>query len=189
MKCYYFGTFNPPHKGHIKTANDVIKEFGFSSCVFVPAYLPPHKNLLLSPIHRFNMLKLLENDKIKVSDIEFNLPKPSYSFQTVNELYKENKKRVNMIIGFDAFINIEKWKNPEILKEKVHFIVLKRKGEKQEDIEKLANKGFDFEICENIGMVDVSSTEIREKAASGADISDLVDKKVQRYINENKLYR
>ena len=80
-----------------------------------------------------------ENDKIKVSDIEFKLPTPSYSYQTIQEILKNKNKgeKVNFIIGFDAFKNIEKWKNPEDLKENIKFIVLKRTGENRLEIEKL----------------------------------------------------
>lgn len=191
MECYYFGTFNPPHKGHIKTAVDVIKNYGFERVIFVPAYIPCHKENCAKSTDRFNMLKLLENGEIKVSDIEFKLPKPSYSYQTIKELLKNKKEgeKINFIIGFDAFKNIESWKNPEILKENVHFIVLKRTGEKREEIEKLKDKGFDFIITDNIETIDISSSEIREKIRNGASITGLVDDKVKRYINENGLYR
>lgn len=169
-------------------AKRVLKQFNFSQIVFVPAYLPPHKKSEIEPIHRFNMLKLLEDDNIKVSDIEFKLPTPSFSYRTITELTK-NKDKINFIIGFDAFKNIEKWVHPEILKEKVHFIVLKRTGENRLEIEKLKDKGFDFVIADNIEKVDVSSTEIREKINASIPIYDLLDEKVKRYINEHNLYK
>lgn len=191
MECYYFGTFNPVHTGHIKTASDVIKNFGFKKVVFVPAYSPCHKENCASSTDRFNMLKLIENDKIKVSDIEFKLPTPSYSYQTIQEILKNKNKgeKVNFIIGFDAFKNIEKWKNPEDLKENIKFIVLKRTGENRIEIEKLKEKGFDFIITDNIDTIDISSSEIREKVKNGISIDGLVDEKVKRYIEENDLYR
>ncbi|MDO5437846.1 MAG: nicotinate (nicotinamide) nucleotide adenylyltransferase [bacterium] len=177
MECYYFGTFNPVHKGHIQTANDVLNKFGFTNVIFVPAFNPPHKGNCAKASDRFNMLKLIENEGLKVSDIEFNLPKPSFSYQTINELLKNKKEgeKINFIIGFDAFKNIEKWKNPEILKEKVHFIVLKRTGENRGEIEKLKDRGYDFTITDNIDTIDVSSTDIREKIQQGASISGLLD--------------
>lgn len=191
MECYYFGTFNPVHKGHIQTANDVLNKFGFTNVIFVPAFNPPHKGNCAKASDRFNMLKLIENEGLQVSDIEFNLPKPSFSYQTINELLKNKKEgeKINFIIGFDAFKNIEKWKNPEILKEKVHFIVLKRTGENREEIEKLKDRGYDFTITDNIDTIDVSSTDIREKIQQGASITGLVDEKVKRYIDENGLYK
>ncbi len=190
MECYYFGTFNPPHSGHIKIANEVLKKFNFSKIVFVPANCPPHKNNAANPMHRLNMLRLVESDKIKVSDIEFSLPTPSFSYQTIEAILKNNQQeKLNFIIGFDAFKNIEKWKNPEILKKKLFFIVLKRKGENREEIEKLKNKGFNFVIADNIEEYDVSSTEIRKKVFEGENIEGFVDEKIRRYIYENGLYR
>ncbi len=191
MECYYFGTFNPVHIGHIKTAKDIISKLGYDKVIFVPASCPCHKELTINSIDRLNMLKLIEDEYLKVSDIEFKLPKPSYSYRTIQEILKNKNEgeKVNYIIGFDAFKNIENWKNPEYLKKNVHFIVLKRTGELREEIEKLKDKGFDFEITDSIDTIDVSSTEIRNKIRAGLDFSGLVDEKVKRYIDENELYR
>lgn len=188
MECYFFGTFNPPHKGHIELAKKVLEEFNFEKIIFVPSNVPPHKSEFIEGIHRFNMLKLVEEDKIKVSDIELKMETPSYTYKTVEKLLGDSKK-LNFIIGFDAFKNIETWKNPEYLKEKLHFIVLKRSGDKREEIEKLKSKGYDFTIADNIDTVDVSSTEIRKKIQNNENIDNLIDKKVKRYIDENGLYR
>lgn len=191
MECYYFGTFNPVHIGHIKTAKDIISKLGYDKVIFVPASCPCHKELTINSVDRLNMLKLIEDEYLKVSDIEFKLPKPSYSYRTIQEILKNKNEgeKVNYIIGFDAFKNIENWKNPEYLKKNVHFIVLKRTGELREKIEKLKDKGFDFEITDSIDTIDVSSTEIRNKIRAGLDFSGLVDEKVKRYIDENELYR
>lgn len=191
MECYYFGTFNPVHIGHIKTAKDIISKLGYDKVIFVPASCPCHKELTINSIDRLNMLKLIEDEYLKVSDIEFKLPKPSYSYRTIQEILKNKNEgeKVNYIIGFDAFKNIENWKNPEYLKKNVHFIVLKRTGELREEIEKLKDKGFDFEITDSIDTINVSSTEIRNKIRAGLDFSGLVDEKVKRYIDENELYR
>ena len=187
MECYFFGTFNPPHIGHINLAKKILDEFNFDKIIFVPSNVPPHKKEFIDGCHRFNMLKLLENNKIKVSDIELKMEPPSYTYKTIKKLYKGEK--INFLIGFDAFKDIETWKNPEFLKEKLHFIVLKRKGDKREEIEKLALFGYDFIIADNIDMVDISSSEIRKKLENNEDISGLIDEKIKRYIDENGLYR
>ena len=188
MECYFFGTFNPPHIGHIELSKRVLEEFNFEKIVFVPSNVPPHKEEFIEGTHRFNMLKLLETDKIKVSDIELKMETPSYTYKTVEKLLKERKK-LNFIIGFDAFKNIENWRNPEFLKEKLHFIVLKRSGDKREEIEKLKSEGYDFIIADNIDVIDISSTDIRRKLQNGENVDGLIDEKVKRYIDENGLYR
>ncbi len=188
MECYYFGTFNPVHKGHIQTAYEVLEKFNFDKIIFVPSNQPPHKKNFIDISHRINMLKLLENEKIKVSDIETTLKTPSYSFQTIEKL-KKGEEKLNFIIGYDAFIQIKTWKNPEYIRKNLHFIVLQRRGEEKSEIEKLKDEGYDFVIAENISFVDVSSTQIRENVKSGLSIDNLVDEKVKRYIKENELYR
>lgn len=196
MDCYFFGTFNPVHLGHIELAKKIKEEFSFDKIIFVPAFLPPHKETL-EFYHRFNMLKLCVDKGLgEVSDIESHLAPPSYTYQTIEKLYNRYKwghkegQKIPFIIGYDAFIGIEKWKNPEILKEKLEFIVLKRhSGVKREEIEKLKGKGFSFKIAENIDYYDVSSNEIRKKTARGEKTEGLIDKKVERYINEHGLYK
>ena len=188
MECYFFGTFNPPHLGHLKIANAVMEKFGFDKIIFVPSKVPPHKNEFISATHRFNMLKLLENKHFEVSDIELNLPSPSYSYQTIEKLLRNENEKLNFIIGYDAFIKIESWKNPDYIREKLHFIVLQRKGEKKEDIEKLKAKGYDFVIADSIPFVDISSTEIRDRIQKKLPLENLIDERVKRYIDENKLY-
>ncbi len=202
MDCYFFGTFNPPHLGHISLAKRVKAEFGFEKIIFVPAFLPPHKKTL-DFIYRYNMLKLSVDDTLgQVSDIESRLNVPSYSFQTVNALYEmvfgtENTRSYNkipFIIGYDAFIDIERWKNPDILREKLEFIVLKRhsctkeKDIKEEDIMALKDRGYTFRLAKNVEYYDVSSNNIRDLVAKNEDISRFVDKKVEEYIYEHKLY-
>lgn len=195
MNCYFFGTFNPPHLGHICLAECVRQEFSFEKIIFVPAFAPPHKETL-DFSHRFNMLCLAVPPELgRVSDIEKGLKTPSYSFQTINEIFAASKKeelwggKVPFILGYDAFISIEKWKNPEILKEKVKFIVLKRhSGVADKEILALKDRGFDFELSEN-EFFDIESNKIRKMALRGLPLGDFVDKKVERYIYDNKLYK
>lgn len=195
MDCYFFGTFNPPHLGHIKLAEHIKKEFSFEKIIFVPAFLPPHKETLAFS-HRFNMLKLFIKPSLgEVSDIESTLLPPSYSFQTVNKILEITPKsklwnnKVPFILGYDAFAGIEKWKNPDILKEKVKFIVLKRPSNiTDEEIFTFKDRGFDFVLSKN-ECYDISSNKIREIARKNGDLGKLTDKKVEEYIYDNRLYK
>lgn len=198
QNCYFFGTFNPPHCGHISLARAIKEEFNFNKIIFVPAFCPPHKETLDFE-HRYNMLKLcVDKDLGEVSDIESRLECPSYSFQTVNYLsnsenYHNNgvsSVQIPFIIGYDAFIGIKKWKNPEILKEKLEFIVLKRhSGVKKADIEALSREGFRVKLAKTVEYYDVSSNQIRAMAAAGKHIRGLVDDRVREYIDDKQLYR
>lgn len=197
QNCYFFGTFNPPHLGHIRLAKGIQAEFGFEKIIFVPSFCPPHK-ISIDFKHRYNMLKLCVDEGLgEVSDIESRLEVPSYTFQTVNFLQKQQKAdndnvssvRIPFIIGYDALLGIEKWKNPEILKQKLEFIVLKRNtGAKDVDVERFLADGYRYKMAKTLGCVDVSSREIREKIKANSDIGGLVDIKVKEYIDEHRLY-
>ncbi len=194
MKCYFFGTFNPIHKGHVEIARQVKDKLGFESVIFVPSYMPPHKTTseLESFTHRLKMVQLAAGEE-NTSDIEYRLKVPSYTYRTITKLFEENNnQKINFIIGYDQFFQIENWKEPEILKEKIHFIVIPRKFQNGQVLslkafEYLKNKGYDFEIL-NIDFLDVSSNMIRKYIEENQDITGLVTYEVKNYIENNRLY-
>ncbi len=186
MVCYFFGTFNPPHKGHLMAAQSVKEQFGFKCVIFVPSPNPPHKETI-DPCHKLEMAKLAFGEK-NVCDIEYRSSDISYTYKTVQKLGE-----CSFIIGYDAFLEIETWKHPEILKEMLEFIVMPRKNKhKEEEInakfEDLRKKGYNFKIA-NFKPVDISSSEVRRKVALGLDVSGLLDEKVKEYIYEHGLYK
>ena len=85
--CLFFGTFNPIHNAHLRMANFVLEEFKFDKVLFVPSFIPPHKQIM-DAAHRFNMVKLAVSsyDKFDVSDIEHRLANTSYTYLTILEL-------------------------------------------------------------------------------------------------------
>ena len=193
MDCYFFGTFNPIHLGHIEISRRVKEIKGFDKVIFVPSYMPPHKIEGLIPYqHRLEMAKLALGSSF-VSDIESKLRVPSYTYRTIEHLYDDNKERINFIIGYDQFFMLENWKEPEILKEKVNFIVIPRKfqnGQVMGDkaFEYFKNKGWSFEILK-INFLDVSSSMIRKLLQNGEDITGLTTPEVKNYIENNRLYK
>ncbi len=193
MNCYFFGTFNPIHLGHIEIARQVKEKLGFKKIIFVPSYIPPHKiDNLESFVHRFSMVSLavgLDN----VSDIESKLKVPSYTYRTIEMLYEENNnQKINFIIGYDQFFKLESWKEPEILKEKVNFVVIPRRFQNGQVMGEAAfdyfkNKGYSFNVL-NINFLDISSSMIRSYVASSRDITGLTTREVINYIENNRLY-
>lgn len=193
MTCYFFGTFNPPHLGHIEIARRVRELLGFERVIFVPSYMPPHKiEGLASYKDRLEMVKLAVGNK-NTSDIEFHLKVPSYTYRTAEKLFEENNnQKINFIIGYDQFFKLESWKEPEILREKINFIVIPRKFQNgqvmgQKAFEYFKNKGYSFEIL-NIDFLDVSSSMIRALCKNGSDIAGLTTKEVRKYIEDNRIY-
>ena len=177
--CIFPGTFNPIHEAHLKMAEFALQNYGFCKVIFIPAYLPPHKEISQNLAkHRFKMVELAtkNNPKFEVSDIEFKSGGKSYSLITVKEIIKqyEIKGKLNCLIGTDAFEKINTWYKADELKQLVHFIVFDR-GVKLHDKE-----DWDYEIAE-MDFLDISSTEIRKKH------NDTI-KEVEEYIKTNGLY-
>ena len=181
--CIFPGTFNPIHMAHLCMAQFAVKKFGLEKVIFIPAYIPPHKEINSNLAqHRYNMVKMaIENNlRFSISDIEYKSEGKSYTLITVKkirELYKVDG-RLNMIIGTDAFKNIKSWYKADELKDLVHFIVFPR----GEDIINSSDfEGYSFELvdCEKF---DISSTEIRQEK------KDESIKEVKEYIVNNELY-
>lgn len=186
--CVFQGTFNPIHNAHIKMANHVLKHFGFDKVIFIPAFRPPHKDYdeSLTP-HRLQMVKIAtkDNDKFEVSDIEYQKDRPSYTYLTIQELYKNYKidDKINFIIGTDAFKNIDTWYEAEKLKPLLKFIVFKRENEEEIHIDNCEYEYTTMPLC------NISSTEIRNKIKNNLSIKNLVTEDVRKYIEENGLYK
>ncbi len=184
--CIFPGTFNPIHNAHLKMAEFALKHYGFEKIIFVPAYIPPHKEISSNLAkHRYKMVEIAtsKNPNFEVSDIEYNSNAPSYSLITVKRLIEKYnlQDRLNFIIGTDAFINLESWYKIDELKNLVHFIVFPRRGD-EPDYKYFVDNGYDFEVAP-MGYIDISSTEIRSQ-------NEHIEttKGVEVYIKENGLY-
>lgn len=181
--CIFPGTFNPIHRAHLAVAEFALQKYKFEKVIFIPAYIPPHKDI--SPMlaeHRLNMVKLAikTNPKFELSDIEYKLGEngeKSYSLITVKkirELYKIDGK-LNFLIGTDAFEKINSWYKADELAKLVHFIVFPR------GVELTPKENFDYELA-NMDFLDVSSTNLRNHKSNGSI------EKVEEYIKKNGLY-
>ena len=178
--CIFPGTFNPIHQAHIKMAEFAINHYGFDKVIFIPSYIPPHKDLNKELAkHRLNMVKIAtsSNPKFEVSDIEYQLEEKSYTLITVKKIIEKYniQGKVNFIIGTDAFEKIESWYKSNILKNLVHFIVFPR------GVKISPKPDFDYEIAP-MDFLDVSSTGLRKNHNS------VTIDKVKEYIDKNGLY-
>lgn len=186
--CIFPGTFNPIHEAHLKVAEFALKNYGFEKVIFIPAYLPPHKEINQNLAkHRFNMVKLAtsKNKQFEVSDIEYKCEGKSYSLITVKKIREQygysdsspsalNDKKLNFLIGTDAFEKIDTWYKADELKNLVHFIVFDR------GVKLSPKEGWDYELA-HMDFLDISSTEIRTKH------NDTI-LEVKEYIKNNGLY-
>lgn len=194
--CVFQGTFNPIHNAHLAMANHVKNVYNYDTILFIPAYKPPHKEFddEMSN-HRYQMVKLAVsgNSAFGISNIEFQNERFSYTYFTIEELYKRYKidGKIGFIIGFDAFREITEWYEADKLKELVHFIVFPRGTIIDLDKDRLAllhYKGYQYTIAK-MPPVPISSTELREKLESGQSVTGSVPLTVLEYIRENGLYK
>ena len=181
--CIFSGTFNPIHEAHIRVAEFALNNYGFDKIIFIPAFIPPHKDINPELAkHRFEMVKLATayNDKFEVSDIEYVLGQngeKSYSLNTVKkirELYNINEK-LNFLIGTDALEKIESWYRTEELSKLVHFIVFPR------GVKLTPKPNYDYELA-NMSFWDISSTDLRTHR------ENTTLKEVKEYIKNHGLY-
>lgn len=196
--CLFQGTFNPIHNAHLKICEYAKEKFKFDKILVIPAANPPHKevNKDLS-IHRLKMAELavLDKEYLEVSNIEYLRDGLSYTYLTVEELYKKYdiEGKISFIIGTDAFKNIESWYETEKLKGMLDFILFAREDEEEleadaKHLQYLKEKGYNYKMMK-MPFMDISSTQIRENIYNSVPIKKLVPKEVEKYIDKYGLYR
>ncbi len=192
--CVFQGTFNPIHNTHLDMAKYVKEHYDFDMILFIPAYKPPHKDLDEDfAQHRFQMVKLAIAGEgfFQISNIEYQNQRYSYTYLTIQELYKRYKidGKISFIIGTDAFKEIQSWYEADNLKKLVEFIVFPREPHfNPACLEHLKVRGYKFKMA-GMNFEDVSSTELREKLVAGRSVITNVPASVAEYISKNGLYR
>lgn len=192
--CVLQGTFNPIHNAHLAMGRYIKEHYDYDTILFIPAYKPPHKEIDDDMAnHRFQLVKLAVTGESNfgISNIEFQNERFSYTYFTIEELYKRYKieGKIGFIIGFDAFREITDWYESDKLKQLVDFLVFVRDGEIDRDrLALLRFKGYNFSIT-NMKPIDMSSTMIREKLIEGEPVSQYLPPVVLEYINKNGLYK
>jgi len=190
----YFGSFNPVHVGHMAIAGYMTEFSGLDQVWFV---VSPHnplkkKETLLADHQRLYMAQLAigDNDKIKVSDIEFKLPVPSYTIDTLTyltEKYPENS--FCLIVGEDNLFTLHKWKNVDELIKKYSFYVYPRPNSLKPDSLLLNHILSTADIHYiNAPLMDISGTFIRNGIKHGKNMSYYLSPAVWKYIEEMHFY-
>lgn len=184
----YFGSFNPIHVGHLIIAQAVQERTNLNEVWFVVSPQNPFKksNTLLHEFDRYDMVRLAieDNDVFRVSDVEFNMPKPSYTIDTL--VYLKEKyigHQFKLIIGGDNLSIFPKWKNSYKIIEDFGLIVYPRPGEKHSELTDHPNVSFI-----EAPLLDISATFIRKCIRQNKSIRYLVPGKACEYIYERKLY-
>ena len=184
----YFGSFNPIHIGHLIIANHILIQSSLKQIWFIVSPQNPFKASagLLNEYDRLHLVKLAieDDDRLRGSNIEFQLPKPSYTTNTLavlKEKYPEH--RFAIVMGSDSFKNLERWKDYQSIIKDCKLILYKRPG---------------FEITNNIGamieimeapLLEISATYIRALIKANHSIKYLVPDKVEKEISLNRFYK
>jgi nicotinate-nucleotide adenylyltransferase len=193
------GTFDPIHYGHLIVAEEIRETNGLDRILFIPSGKPPHKrNLEVSGAEqRLSMVEaaIRTNPHFEVSRIEIDREGYTYTVDTLEQL-KEiygRETKLYFIIGADVVHDLLTWKNYEKVFSLCEFIAVLRPGYTSSSFIKTVEDletAYSAQIHTFIGpLIDISSTMIRERAASGKSIKYLLPEEVEKYILDNGLYR
>lgn len=184
----FFGSFNPIHIGHLIIANTVLEKTDIQKVTFVVSPQNPFKksSSLIPEYDRLEMARLaiFDNMDFEVSDIEFGMPKPSYTVDTLAYLTEKYPEReFSLILGEDNLEHFHKWKNYETILKYHKLIVYPRPN--------ASKNGMDQ--YESVKMIDaplmeISATFIRDCVKSNESIRYLVHPDVENYIKQKKIY-
>ncbi len=184
----YFGSFNPIHVGHLIIGSFIANNTDIEQVWLVVTPQNPFKasKSLLNEYHRLHLVQLAVEDDpfLKSSDIEFKLPRPSYTIDTLTYLLeKYPQHKFSIIIGSDSYRNFHKWKNGDIIKRDFPIYIYQRPGflvppNEQNSI-----------IFLRAPLLEISATAIRETIKEGKSIRYLVPDLVLKEIERNNYYK
>jgi len=192
------GTFDPIHYGHLIISEAVREEFKLDKVLFIPTGTPPHKTnkKVTEARHRYEITcrAISSNSRFEASSIEVERQGNTYTIDTLNRLKEVygDLTEFFFIVGADTIMELTTWKEYVKVFKMCEFIAVERPGFKTTDyknkIEQL-KATYDIVIHSiNAPLIEISSTDIRERLKNGKSIKYLVPESVENYIYENGLY-
>lgn len=191
------GTFDPIHLGHLLIAEEARVELGLSEVLFVPAGQPWLKvNRSITPaVHRLEMVRraIATNPSFKLCTLEVERSGPSYAVDTMVTLQRQlgSQSRFFFILGCDTLAELPLWKEPDRLVQMCRLVAAPRLGSSALDLKSLeeAIPGLLDQVIQlDMPVIEISSSQIRERIAQGLPIRYLVPDEVEKYIVAQKLY-
>jgi nicotinate-nucleotide adenylyltransferase len=188
------GSFNPIHIGHLIMAEMALEKCSLDGVWFIVSPMNPAKaksGILIDENERLQMTKIAAeyNDKFYVSNIEFSMPRPSFTNNTLRHLREiRPNKKFSIICGTDTHFKIPFWRNAQEVVDNHDFILYERGGN---DKGVCAEKGIDKKttLLENVPVLEISSTFIREQIKNNGSLKHLLPEAVIEHIKRNNLYK
>lgn len=186
--------FNPPHLGHLALAQEALWQLGLEEVVLMPTGEAPHKRILDDPGRdlRLTMTRLAAADdpRFSVSALEVEREGPSYTYETLELLAEERDTDLVFVMGADAAVGLESWREPERVVALARLAVARRAGVSDADVaaamRSLGAEGRATML--EMPQFGVSSSAVRERAAEGRPLRYLVPEPVARFIEEKGIY-
>ncbi|MCF7803016.1 MAG: nicotinate (nicotinamide) nucleotide adenylyltransferase [Candidatus Marinimicrobia bacterium] len=189
--CLMGGTFDPPHWGHLLLAEILRDSHSIQQIIFIPAYIPPHKQDadISSPDHRLEMLSLIckGNPYFEVDPREIDRKGVSYTIDTVREIKEEQgltRKDIGLFIGADNLIELDSWKQADELVRECTVLVAARPNAPIDGKTPYRNAVQFLDLPE----IEISGSDIRTRMKAGKSIKYQVLPAVEEYITKNNLY-
>ena len=187
----FFGSFNPIHIGHLILANYIVEHTDLDELWFVVSPQNPlkSKKSLLHDHDRYDIVEMAIKNypKMRVSDIEFSMPKPSYTIDSLTYLRERYPEYIfGLIMGEDNLVSLPKWKNYETLIKNHQIIVYPRVLSQDTDKESIAHEN----ICKiNAPIIELSATEIRKMIREKKNVRPMLPPEVFEYIDTKGFYQ
>lgn len=188
----YFGSFNPIHVGHLILASYIVQNSDLKKIWFVVSPQNPLKkqSSLADNNTRYHLVQLAveDNPLFEVSNVEFSLPLPSYTINTLNFLSnKYPNKEFAILMGEDNLVTIDKWKDYQLILQNYPIYVYPRKEEEKTTI-KTSFKDYNINVVD-APLINISASYIRSLIRQGKSIQYFVTDKVYKEIEKSNLYR
>jgi nicotinate-nucleotide adenylyltransferase len=190
------GTFNPPHLAHLVCAQEALVQLGLDRVLLVPAAEPPHKAVEADPgvAHRVAMCEaaVAGDERLGVSRADADRTGPAYTVELLRDLRRAAPEdELSFIVGGDMAYSLPAWRDPEGVLALARLAVAEREGVRRADIaERLAGLAGARERIDFFDMprIDISSSLLRRRAATGGPLRYLVPDGVAEYIARERLY-
>lgn len=186
----FFGSFNPIHVGHLIIANSIFDEVDLREIWFIVSPQNPHKRDSKSLVHEFDRMDMVEiavsdDPRFRAMDIEFHLPKPNYTIDTLAYLTDKNPTReFFLIIGEDNLLSFPRWKNYQVILDNYSLLVYPRTiTERSEMI------SHHHVTMVDAPLLDISASYIRKCIKEGRSLKYLVPDNVIQFIRDRSLYK